>query len=139
MELSFGYKSPVKQIAKYCAYTGKEFTKNLKPTFEHIKPHSKGGPTNLANCIATTAKSNNARGNMPFSKWLKIHPEVIKNIQKYLDGMRGTIIEGKDYVETVKKTLNHEAHGVAFFKGNKGNRLNTSAWYYAIPLPQSTR
>jgi CRISPR/Cas system Type II protein with McrA/HNH and RuvC-like nuclease domain len=117
MELSFGYRSPVKKIARYCAYTGKKFTKNLKPTFEHIKPHSKGGQNSIDNCLATTAKSNHLRGNQRFDKWLQENPEVAKNIQAYLDKMRGTKIEGKDYVEAVKKTLNREARGLVSFKG----------------------
>lgn len=124
MEVSFGYKSPVKKIAKYGAYTGKKFTEKIRPTFEHILPHSKGGPTSIANCLATTAKSNNARGNMRFDKWLKKMPSVIKNIQKYLNRMRGIKIKGIDYVKVVKKTLNREARGVAVFRGNK---LNTQA------------
>lgn len=121
MELSFGYKSPVKKIAQYCAYTGKKFGGNLKPTFEHILPHSKGGRNSIANCLATTAASNHARGNMRFDKWLKKNPSVIKFIQDYLNKMRGIKINGKDYVETVKKTLNREARGLVAFTGKKLN------------------
>ncbi len=121
MELSFGYSSPVKKIAKICAYTGKEFGKSLRPTFEHILPHSKGGANGIANCLATTATSNHARGNMRFDKWLRLNPGVTGHIQNYLNNMRGIKIDDTDYVEAVKKTLNREARGVAAFAGNKMN------------------
>lgn len=118
MEMSFGYSSPVKKLANYCAYTGKRFTRTVKPTFEHIKPHSKGGPNGIENCIAVTEKINSARGNMRFDKWLKVFPEAVDNIQSYLNKMRGIKIDNRDYVETVKKTLNREARGYVTFKGN---------------------
>jgi hypothetical protein len=119
LESNFGYKSPVKDAAIHCAYTGELFTNKNKPTFEHICPKSLGGSNDISNCLATTLKSNNKRGNMLFNKWLILFPRVIKNIQNYLNEMRGVEINGHDYVEEVKKTLNKEAKGVAVFHGNR--------------------
>ncbi len=114
---SFGYKSPVKKIAKMCAYTNKPFTKNKPATYEHIRPHCKGGPTRDNNMLAVLGEKNQERGALPFDVFLKENPEVPNNIQKYLDDLRGTIINGMDYVKEVCITLNREAKGLFTFKG----------------------
>lgn len=124
VDVDFGYRSPIKSIAKHCAYTGEEFTKKKKATFEHIVPHSMNGKNDISNMLATTSDSNSRRGNMPFDLWIKQNPEVAVNIQNYLKEMR-KLESGKiNYVEVVKPTLNKEARGVVTFYGNIGNRLN---------------
>ena len=116
--ISFGYKSPIKKIAKHCAYTAKSFSESEPATFEHIIPHCKANSSNgIENCLAVTKDINHTRGSMPFNKWLNLFPVTRENIQAYLDEMRGTIVNGKDYVESVKETLNKEAKGVTIFKG----------------------
>ena len=122
--LSFGYKSPLKDIVNLCAYTGKILPKSQR-TLEHIKPHSKGGASSLANYLVTDGPINWQRGSMRFDRWLKSMPEVAKNIQNYLNNLRGLKVSGTDYVEEVKKTLNREARGVVAFSGNKASRLDT--------------
>ena len=117
-QVNFGYSSPLKAIIGLDAYTGKALARHQR-TFEHILPHSKGGPNTIANCLITGSAINGERGNMNFDKWLKIKPSVIKNIQNYLDKFRGLQVNGQDYVETVKRTLNKEAKGVVTFKGNQ--------------------
>ena len=113
--ITFGYSSEVKRIAKHCAYTGKTFNGKTHPTFEHIRPHCKGGKNNISNCLAVTKEINNKRGCMPFIMWIKKFPEVIQHIQDYLNELRGQRINNVDYVEAVKKTLNEEAKGLAVF------------------------
>jgi len=116
--ISFGYRSPIKRIAKHCAYTGEPFSESNPATFEHIVPKSNGGRASLKNCLAVTAEANQARANMPFKRWISTFPGCVKNIQNYLNEMRGTIVNGRDYVEAVKKTLNKQAKGIVVFKGN---------------------
>jgi len=125
-QIPFGYKSPLKDIVSLDAYTGKILSRRQR-TFEHILPHSKGGPNTISNCLITGAAINGERGNMPFSKWLKKKPGVIQNIQNYLNQLRGLIVNGQDYVETVKKTLNREAQGVVTFTGKKPQNLSYNA------------
>jgi len=120
-QVSFGYKTPLKDLINLDAYTGKILSRGQR-TFEHIHPHSKGGPNTIANCLITGAAINGERGNMPFSKWLKIKPSVIKHIQNYLDQFRGLNVNGQNYVETVKQTLNKEAQGVVTFKGQSAQK-----------------
>ncbi|OGI02695.1 MAG: hypothetical protein A2Y25_11130 [Candidatus Melainabacteria bacterium GWF2_37_15] len=121
--LGFGYKSPLKDIVDICAYTGKKLSRRER-TVEHIKPHSRGGSNSLKNYLITAGPINMKRGNMRFDKWLKNMPEVVENIQKYLDKSRGLKINEKNYVEEVKVTLNREARGVVVFHGNKATRLD---------------
>jgi len=126
-QVGFGYKSPLKALIDLDAYTGKKLSKGQR-TFEHILPHSKGGPNTIANCLITGAAINGERGNIPFFKWLQLKPSVIKNIQNYLNKFRGLKVEGKDYVETVKKTLNREARGVVTFCGNNSPKEQKLAY-----------
>ena len=107
------------------AYTG-ELLARGKRTFEHILPHSKGGPNTLGNCLITGAKINGERANMSLTEWFTKKPSVIQHIQDYLNELRGLKVGGVDYVETVKKTLNREAHGMVVFKGNNANKLNVA-------------
>lgn len=117
-KVSFGYKSPIKDIMDTCAYTGKKIPRKLR-SVEHIKPKSKGGPNKLENYLMVERNINSERSNTPFHKWLKEKPNVVKHIQNFLNKYRGKIVEGKNYVEEVKKTLNKEAKGAVTFKGNK--------------------
>ncbi len=127
----FDYNHPIKDLVKKqnipCAYTGKTFCKrNGKVSLEHIHPRSKDGADSLDNFLIVNTKINTERGNMPFSYWLTKRPATIKHIQNYLDKLRGTIVEGQDYVKEVVQTLNKEAKGVATFHG-KHNKLKTFA------------
>ncbi len=129
--ISFGYNNPIKNIIQErgipCAYTDKPFSKRAgRASLEHIHPHSKDGFDGLKNYLVVNAKINTERGNIPFSQWLTERPEIITNIQKYLDRARGLIVEGQDYVNEIVPVLNREAQGVAMFHG-KHNKLNTNA------------
>lgn len=122
--INFGSKNRVKRLAKFCAYSGEVFTDNNPATFEHIIPKSKKGKTKIYNCLAVTQKYNNMRGNIDLLIWLKRYPYMILNIQKYLNNMRFLNINGKNYVEQVKNTLNKECRGQIVFKGNLKNKLD---------------
>lgn len=114
--INFSYRSKIKSIAPICAYGGEKFTKRNPSTYEHLVPHSKGGPTKDSNCLAVTHNWNQLRGNMDFIDFINKFPIVIKNIQKYLDIMRGI---DPEYTESVKRTINNECHGEVVFKGRK--------------------
>lgn len=119
----FGYKSPLKDVVDLCAYTGKRLARD-KRTLEHIRPHSQGGASSLANYLMTEGPLNHERGNMPFDKWLKSKPGIAGHIQNYLNKLRGIKIDGQDYVEAVKRSLNEEARGVVAFAGRSTKSLD---------------
>jgi hypothetical protein len=112
-QVSFGYRSPLKTSflqgglkIKEGAYGGKITESNV--SLEHIRPHSRGGASTISNFLLVTQKENGLRGNMPFDVFIRQNSEKVKTIQTYLDTLRGTIINGVDYVKVVVKTLNRE-------------------------------
>lgn len=106
----------LKDNVDICAYSGKLLLPK-KRSLEHVKARSKGGASDISNYIITGIKINSHREDEPLSLVLKKNPDYVKNIQSYLDKVRGLIINGRDYVKTVIPTLNREAKGVAVFKG----------------------
>jgi len=119
-QVSFGYCPQLKNVVSLDAYTGKTLHREER-TLEHIKPHSKKGRdiNNIGNLLITERDINGQRKNTRFDKWLNDRPEIVKNIQDYLNKLRGLKVDGIDYVEELKKTLNTEARGVVTFQGNK--------------------
>lgn len=106
--VSFGYKHKFKQLALenhfHCCYCSKEFNSKLKPTIEHVKPHSKGGANKYDNYLFACDKCNNERGNKDLFSW--ITPEKINNVIKAL---KEFLTIDKTYVEKVQQTFNKEA------------------------------
>lgn len=117
-QVSFGYCPQLKNLVSIDAYTGATLSRSER-TIEHIKPHSKGGSNNINNYLIVGNDINECRKNKRFDKWIKVRPNIVKNIQEYLNKLRGLKVDGMDYVEEVKKTLNTEARGVVTFQGNK--------------------
>lgn len=117
-QINFGYKSPLTDLVRIDAYTGEPLSKRRK-SLEHIKAHSQEGENTLSNFLIVSKAINEKRGNTRFDTWLKMRPETAGHIQEYLNKLRGLQVNGVDYVEAVKKTLNAEARGVATFQGNK--------------------
>lgn len=114
--VNFGYKTQLKDILHTCVYCGKHM-KRL--TTEHILPHSKGGADNVKNYLAVCSNCNSKRGNMDFSKWFKMHPEIELYIKRMLETLKGKKVDGVDYTKEVKKTLNEQVGKKIFFKGGK--------------------
>lgn len=114
---SFGIsKEKFRSLFNTDAYTGLTLARKNK-SVEHIRPVSKGGIDSFDNYLPVHKQVNADRGNMPLYKWFEIMKDAPKNIQKFLDRNRGLKIDGKDYVEAVKKTLNREARGFVSFRG----------------------
>lgn len=97
--------------------TARELLKPSRQTIEHIHPKSQGGPNATSNYIAECYQCNNPRGHMPYSEWLKIHPEYPRNAQKHIEyfqqqQINGTIPEKYDtYPIEVRETLSKESEG----------------------------
>ena len=99
-------------------------------TIEHIHPHSKGGKNDTDNYIAECGECNHGRGSMPYSKWLKVHPEYPVNVQKHIEWFQQQIVDGKinseydDYGTKVKDTLFKESGGEMVLKVLDKNKIN---------------
>lgn len=75
-------------------------------TIEHLKPSKSGGKDNMSNYALASSLVNSQRAHMSFATWLRKHPEVYENCQKYVDrlielynaGVFKKVGLGKDYI-----------------------------------------
>lgn len=96
------YKSGQLPTVKYGFY-GDELTKDTV-SLEHLKPHSKGGYTNLSNLVLASRDQNTKRGNDD----LKLHfkPDAAKRYLKQFIGIKLKRFDGNEYVQGILNTLN---------------------------------
>ncbi len=88
-------------------------------SIEHIRPRSEGGENELANYGVARAKINSTRSSIPLDEWVKIHPEVKQNCQKYLDKLIDLYHAGvfkkhnvnPDYILDFSDTLTEQSKG----------------------------
>ncbi|QWC85139.1 HNH endonuclease [Nocardioidaceae bacterium] len=52
-----------------CAWCGRPFTQNRRPTTEHLVPRAKGGPSWTENELAACARCNRLRGHTSIAEW----------------------------------------------------------------------
>lgn len=88
----------------------KTISEELLATFEHILPKSQNGENIISNGIVLCRKCNKERSDLPYSFFLKFHPEMINNMQKQINKVISFIKNGKligydSYPVDVKKTL----------------------------------
>lgn len=92
-------------------------------THEHIRantPSKKGharGESHPKNYLLQCYNCNNKRLNMPFDQWVRLHPEIIDNVQKYIDVIIDRINNNQIknyawYPVAVAKTLYEESKGL---------------------------
>lgn len=105
----FEYSSPLKTLwrkgklpsVKYGFYGDRLTQKSV--SLEHLKAHSKGGKTNLANLVLASKEKNNARGNDAIDDYLDV-----KNVMRYLAQFKDIRINGFDgnkYIAGIVATL----------------------------------
>ena len=105
---NFQYSSPLKTLwrkgklpVKYGFYGDVLTQKNV--SLEHLKAHSKGGKTNLANLVLASKAKHNARGNNAIDDYLDI-----KNVIRYLAQFKDVKLkdfDGNKYIAGVLTTL----------------------------------
>lgn len=119
-------------IVKYADRSHEEIAKRLirlsVGTVEHIKPNSLGGENAISNFLLVSALANSLRGNMPLTEFIKRFPQVLKNVQKYIEDIIDTIHRGglqgnQAYPYKVKQTLKQESEGLI--------NLNLSSYKYS--------
>jgi 5-methylcytosine-specific restriction endonuclease McrA len=67
-----------------CMYCGKDLSLN-EITYDHVKPRSKGGLTDLENIVAACKKCNNAKGDSVSSRWKPIKMPWKPNYYQMID------------------------------------------------------
>ena len=106
---NFQYSSPLKTLwrkgklqgVRYGFYGDRLTQKNV--SLEHLKAHSKGGKTNLANLVLASKEKNNARGNDTIDSYLDI-----KNVIRYLAQFKDIKLkdfDGNKYIAGILATL----------------------------------
>ena len=75
-------------FVKYSRKTNSDIAKRLVSpavaTTEHIIPQSKDGENNTSNYIPLCGNCNSGRGDMPYSEWFNLQPEMPENLQRYI-------------------------------------------------------
>ena len=105
---NFEYSSPLKTLwgkgklpVKYGFYGDVLTQKNV--SLEHLKAHSKGGKTNLANLVLASKAKNNARGNDAIDNYIDV-----KTVMRYLAQFKDIKLQGFDgnkYIAGIVATL----------------------------------
>lgn len=106
---AFGYNHPLKTMflkgklptVKYGFYGGRLNKKNV--SLEHLKPHSKGGKTELDNLVLSTKNNNQNRGSEPLRDYI-----TIKNVTRYLQqfvNIRVGDFNGNEYIQKILQTI----------------------------------
>lgn len=130
-------------MVKYYRRSPREIVEQLfyeaTSTLEHIKPRTAGGVTAPHNLAVACARCNNlTRNNIPMTKFVDMHPEIVENIKKNLrailnDAKKPVVDENscsnprrkravynkmvndrasyKDYVSAIARTFQQESEG----------------------------
>lgn len=88
-------------------------------TIEHVKPHKRPndpGENDIKNYIVLCKDCNQERQQIPYSEFIKKHPDMPENTQKYLDKViehinNGLLIGFDKYPLEIKKTVEKESAG----------------------------
>ncbi|MGN1154396.1 MAG: hypothetical protein ACI4S3_10245, partial [Candidatus Gastranaerophilaceae bacterium] len=105
-------------IIKYCDRTDKEIGERLLNqsvgSIEHIVAASLGGQNEASNFMLTTVGRNSERGNMPIQEFIKLHPDIPKHCQIYIDdiikiGNNGKLKKYEWYPYIFKDTWKQES------------------------------
>ena len=96
------YKSGQLPSVKYGFY-GDKLTKDTV-SLEHLKPHSKGGHTNLSNLVLASREQNTKRGNDDLR--LHFNPETAQRYLQQFIGIKLKRFDGNNYVQGILRTLN---------------------------------
>ena len=105
---SFGYSHQLKTLyrqgklpVKYGFYGDRLTQKNV--SLEHLKPHSKGGKTELSNLVLASKQKNQARGNVDIRNFAN-KETIIKYLSQFIDvKIKG--FDGNKYINGIIKTL----------------------------------
>jgi hypothetical protein len=90
-------------------------------TFEHVLPQSKNGPDSIYNGVIMCQNCNQTRGTISYPKFIRIFPEMPKNLFKQLEFVTKAIEKGKlpenydNYPIKISSTISNITHGEVDF------------------------
>ncbi len=110
-------------IVKYAKNSHQQIAKRLissaVASVEHVKPHSRGGGSDLSNLILVSAQFNNSRSSMPLWEYMMLNPQIdfSKNLQNYMNDVikevhnpKSAFSERPFYPEKIKKVISDETN-----------------------------
>lgn len=120
--VKFTQKDPKTRIEKNSWQLGYALVEPSIGSIEHVKCRhpkdgSKAGANDVSNYIYASRRANSLRRNTPLPEWIKSHPEVKENMQKYMDDVIDRINKKKAmkdfraYPVVVAKTIEIESKG----------------------------
>ncbi len=88
-----------------------------KASIEHIRAASDSGADKASNYLVMCRQCNNTRSSMPYETFISLHPEMIKNCQKYMDRIidylnKKHLFGLEDYPYLIQKQLLDETDGL---------------------------
>lgn len=110
-------------IIKYASHTPNEIAEQIlrgsESTHEHVKPKRRvddNGENANSNYIVLCRNCNSERGQMPYSDFIKIHPQMPENMQKYMNIVIHSINIGQllgfdQYPWQIKSAVEKESDG----------------------------
>ena len=107
--INFGYKNVLKTewlngnlptVKK--GFYGDTLTKT-NVTLEHLKPHSKGGKTELPNLVLASKRQNMKRSNEPLRKFF--NPDTCKEYLAQFVDVKTPLFDGNKYIKMITKRL----------------------------------
>lgn len=104
-DISFQYSHPLKTAYKKGlmpeVINGLYGEKIVKPSIEHLTPHSQGGKTTWNNVAITDAKANNLRGVRPIEEL--VTKEMWKAYLKQFINVKNKFVDGLQYINIMCK------------------------------------
>lgn len=111
MQVSFGgHYRPITSRITTDFYTGL-FVDRDRRSVEHLVPRSKGGRDEVQNYVMVDAELNRQRDNMSLHQWLKLHPNYIRNMKRYVIKYWNILFNGNPHGESVAQTVKR-AYGI---------------------------
>lgn len=110
-------------IVKYSKKSHQQIAKRLISSaivsVEHVKPHSRGGGSDLSNLILVSTQFNSTRSSMPLWEFMMLNPQINfeKNLQNYMNEVIKEVHNPKSpfsqrayYPEKIKKAISDETN-----------------------------
>ncbi len=125
-------------IIKYQDNNPNEIAKRLligsASTIEHVKPQKRindPGENDIKNYIVLCSNCNSERAQIPYNEFIKLHPDMPQNAQKYFDTVIKYInngqLQGYDkYPHQIKKAVEKESTGNIVLDYSKLNLIEAS-------------
>lgn len=113
----FPNKETIEKLNSYLKVYLQNLFKGTVATVDHLIPKGKNGENDLSNYVVMCRNCNTEKTDYPLLRWLVIHPEMPKNVQKYMNKIVSMINnneldpEYRKYPKIFSKKIAQLSHG----------------------------